>query len=244
MGGLLGDLVGWRAVFLLLGALFLLVGALLMVEARSPRVPPPVLSASISPTALLRGYALLFGRFWPRVVLATVFVEGFLFYGAFTYVGAYLRHEFRVDYAIVGLLLGCFGIGGAIYALSVRRLMARLGEHGLALGGGAVSSLGFLAVAWGPLALVAPAIAVLGLGLYMLHATLQTNATQMAPEARGLAVSTFANALFLGQAAGVWLAGMAVDRVGFAPVFAAMGVALLGLGAAFGHLLARRPAPA
>jgi YNFM family putative membrane transporter len=244
MGGVLGDLVGWRAVFLLLGALFLLVGALLMVEARSPRVPPPVLSASISPTALLRGYALLFGRFWPRVVLATVFVEGFLFYGAFTYVGAYLRHEFRADYAIVGLLLGCFGIGGAIYALSVRRLMARLGEHGLALGGGAVSSLGFLAVAWGPLALVAPAIAVLGLGLYMLHATLQTNATQMAPEARGLAVSTFANALFLGQAAGVWLAGMAVDRVGFAPVFAAMGVALLGLGAAFGHLLARRPAPA
>ena len=37
-----------------------------------------------------------------------------------------------------------------------------------------------------------PAIALIGLGFYMLHNTLQTNATQMAPEARGLAVSLFA----------------------------------------------------
>jgi YNFM family putative membrane transporter len=243
MGGVLGDLVGWRAVFLLLGGLFLLVGVLLQIEARSPRVPPPVLTGSIRPAALVRGYALLFGRAWARVVLATVFVEGFLFYGAFTFVGAYLRHAFGVDYAVVGLLLGCFGIGGGIYALSVRRLMARLGEHGLALGGGAILMLGFLVVAFGPLALMAPAITALGLGMYMLHATLQTNATQMAPEARGLAVSTFANALFLGQAAGVWLAGTAVDRIGFPPVFAAMGVALMGLGAAFAHRLARRPGP-
>ena len=124
------------------------------------------------------------------------------------------------------------GLGGLLYALSVRQLMARLGEQGLALGGGAVLALAFAIVATGPLALMAPAITALGLGLYMLHATLQTNATQMAPEARGLAVSTFANALFLGQAGGVWLAGSAVDRIGFAPVFAAMGIGLLALGAA------------
>ncbi len=244
IGGVLGELVGWRSVFLLLGALFLLVGLLLMAEERSPRVPPPVLTGSISPAALVRGYTLLFSRPWARVILATVFIEGFLFYGAFTFIGAYLRHRFSVDYATVGLLLGCFGVGGAIYALTVRWLMARLGEHGLALGGGAVLTLGFFAVAWGSLALMAPAITVLGLGMYMLHATLQTNATQMAPEARGLAVSTFANALFLGQAAGVWLAGLAIDRIGFPPVFAAMGAALMGLGAAFAYLLARRPAAA
>jgi YNFM family putative membrane transporter len=242
IGGVLGDFVGWRSVFLLLGALFLLVGFLLMLEARSSRVPPPVLTASISPTALVRGYALLFGRFWARVVLATVFVEGFLFYGAFTFIGAWLRHAFGLDYAFVGLLLGCLGLGGLLYAVSVRRLMGRLGERGLPLIGGALLALAFVTVGAGPLALMAPAITALGLGLYMLHATLQTNATQMAPEARGLAVSTFANALFMGQAAGVWLAGIAIDRIGFPPVFAAMGVALMGLGAAFAHLLGRRPA--
>ena len=170
-----------------------------------------------------------------------MFVEGFLFYGAFTFIGAWLRARFGLDYAMIGVVLGCFGLGGLVYALTVRRLMDRLGERGLALGGGAILTLGFLAVAWGSLALMAPAIAALGLGMYMLHATLQTNATQMAPEARGLAVSTFANALFLGQAAGVWLAGLAVDRIGFPPVFAVMGVALAGLGR--GLCASARPPP-
>ncbi len=244
IGGVLGDLVGWRSVFLLLGGLFLLVGLLLMAETRSSRLPRPVLTTSISPAALIRGYQLLLGRPWARVVLATVFVEGFLFYGAFTFIGAYLRARFGLDYALVGLVLGCFGLGGLIYALTVRRLMDGLGERGLALGGGAILTLGFFAVAWGSLAVMAPAMTALGLGMYMLHATLQTNATQMAPEARGLAVSTFANALFLGQAGGVWLAGAAVDRFGFAPVFAAMGIALMALGIVFARLLGRRPAAA
>jgi predicted MFS family arabinose efflux permease len=242
LGGLVGELVGWRAVFLLLGVLFLLVGLMLVVELRSSRLPAPVLTGSISPAAVVRGYGLLFGRPWARIVLATVFVEGFLFYGAFTFIGAWLHVRFGLGYAMIGLVLGCFGVGGLVYALTVRRLMARLGERGLALGGGAILTLGFLAVAWGSLALVAPAIAALGLGMYMLHATLQTNATQMAPEARGLAVSTFANALFLGQAAGVWLAGLAIDRTGFEPVFVALGVGLMLLGTVFAALLGRRPA--
>ena len=240
LGGVVGGLVGWRAVFLLLGLLFLLVGLLLLLELRAPRVPTPLLTGSISPAALARGYALLFGRSWARIVLATVFVEGLLFYGAFTFIGAYLRERFGLDYALVGLVLGCFGLGGLVYALTVRRLMDRLGERGLALGGGAILTLGYLAIAWGSLAVMAPAIAALGLGMYMLHATLQTNATQMAPEARGLAVSTFANALFLGQAVGIWLAGLAVDRIGFPPVFVVLGSGLLLLGAIFAALLARR----
>jgi MFS transporter, YNFM family, putative membrane transport protein len=243
MGGLIGELVGWRAVFWLLGLLFLLVGVLLTVELRSYRVPAPLLTPSISPAAVLRGYALLFGRPWARIVLATVFVEGFLFYGAFTFIGAWLHDRFGLDYAMVGVVLGCFGLGGLVYALTVRRLMDLLGERGLALGGGAILTVGFFAVAWGSLALQAPAMAALGLGMYMLHATLQTNATQMAPEARGLAVSTFANALFLGQAAGVWFAGLLVDRFGFPPVFVVAGAALSLLGVTFARLLDRRTTP-
>ncbi len=100
------------------------------------------------------------------------------------------------------------------------------------------------AVALGPLWLMAPAIMLLGLGLYMLHNTLQTNATQMAPEARGLAVSTFANALFLGQAIGIWLAGLVVDRFGFALVFLAAAGGLALLGAGFAGRLQRRPVQA
>jgi predicted MFS family arabinose efflux permease len=134
------------------------------------------------------------------------------------------------------------GLGGLLYALTVRQLVRRLGEHGLALGGGVVIAVAFLAVALGSLWLIAPAIALLGLGLYMLHNTLQTHATQMAPEARGLAVSTFANVLFIGQAGGIWLSGLIIDRIGYPPVFIAAGAALLAVGGAFSLLLRQRTA--
>ena len=66
----------------------------------------------------------------------------------------------------------------------------------------------------------------------------------MAPEARGLAVSTFANVLFMGQAAGIWLSGWVIDRVGFSPVFIAAGVALLVIGVVFAAMLGNRPGTA
>jgi predicted MFS family arabinose efflux permease len=244
LGGVLGQMVGWRVVFLLLGAVFLVIGALLLVEVRSTRVPPPILTSSISLQSLLRGYAVLLRRPWARIVLATVCAEAFLFYGAFTFVGAYLHAIFDLDYATVGILLGFMGLGGLLYALCVRRLMHALGERGLAFWGGLAIAAAFAVVALGSLSVMAPAIALLGLGLHMLHNTLQTNATQMAPEGRGLAVSTFANVLFMGQAAGVWLSGLVIDRIGFAPVFVAAGAALLAVGAAFALMLARRPATA
>jgi predicted MFS family arabinose efflux permease len=183
---------------------------------------------------------VLLRRPWARIVLVTVCAEAFLFYGAFTYVGAYLHTGFDLDYATVGVLLGFMGLGGLLYALTVRRLVHALGERGLALCGGIALACAFVVVATGSLSAMAPAIALLGLGLFMLHNTLQTNATQMTPEARGLAVSTFANVLFMGQAAGVWLSGQVIDRIGFAPVFVAAGAALLVVGVAFALMLDRR----
>jgi predicted MFS family arabinose efflux permease len=243
-GGVLGDLFGWRSVFFLLGGVFLLVGSLLVVELRSGRVPPPLLSDAIGPAAIIEAYLVLLRRPWARVILVTVSIEGFLFYGAFTFVGAYLHARFGLDYALVGLLLGCFGVGGLLYALTVRHLLRTLGERGLALFGGLTSTFAFFMVALGGLPAMAPAIALLGLGIHMLHNTLQTHATQMAPGARGLAVSTFANVLFVGQAAGVWLCSLLIDDIGFAPVFIVLGIALAVLGAAFAQMLGRRPATA
>jgi predicted MFS family arabinose efflux permease len=75
----------------------------------------------------------------------------------------------------------------------------------------------------------------------MLHNTLQTNATQMAPEARGPAVSCFATAFFLGQSVGVSLAAPAFDYAGAVPLFIGAGLVLLLLGAAFRFALARKP---
>ena len=65
----------------------------------------------------------------------------------------------------------------------------------------------FAAMALAPTAEVEFAAIVLsGVSFYMFHNTLQTNGTQMAPEARGAGMALFALCLFLGQAIGVPIA--------------------------------------
>jgi predicted MFS family arabinose efflux permease len=243
-GGVFGDTVGWRGVFVLLGLLYLLVGLLLVVELRSTRLPPPLLGPAGSPGQLAAGFIRLLGRRWPRTVLLTVFIEGMLFFGAFAFVGATLNHAYGFGYTRVGLYLAAFGVGGLAFAATVRTLVDRLKERGLALVGGALIGASFLVLALTPPSLLLPlVIFLLGLGFYMLHNTLQTNATQMAPEARGLAVSTFASCFFLGQAVGAWLAGIVVDQAGFSPLFTIAGPAVLLTALLFARALQRRPVP-
>ena len=243
VGGVVGDLFGWRAVFLVLAVLFLVPALLLWTELRGGNLPPPVLGAPARPGQLAIAYLRLLRHRWARTVLLTVFAEGLLFFGAFAYAGAALHLRFGLPYAAIGALLATFGLGGLAYALNARRLVARLGERGLARAGGACIALGFVWLGLAPTApLAAPAIIVLGLGFYMLHNTLQTNATQMAPEARGLAVSTFASCFFVGQGVGAWGAGLVIDRAGPGPLFLTAAPALLLLALAFARRLDRRPA--
>ena len=62
-------------------------------------------------------------------------------------------------------------------------------------------TLSFLALAFAPVWWISfAAIAVIGLGFYMVHNTLQINATQMAPKARATAIGIFSSAIYLGQA--------------------------------------------
>jgi predicted MFS family arabinose efflux permease len=149
-----------------------------------------------------------------------VFVEGAIFFGGLTYVSAHLHTVFGLSFSLIGAIVAGFGIGSVLYATGVRRLVGALGERGLIIGGGVVGMLGFLVLAGAPIWQTAPlATIALGFGYYMLHNTLQTNATQMLPEARGTAVAGFSSALFLGQSAGVAVAAPIVNHGGTAPVF-------------------------
>jgi len=79
-----------------------------------------------------------------------------------------------------------------------------------------------------------------GLGFFMFHNTMQINATQMTPAARGTAVSLFASALFLGQSVGVLLAASLVERIGSGAVIALGGGVLTAVGLFFAQALRRR----
>ena len=88
------------------------------------------------------------------------------------------------------------------------------------IAGGAMLALSFLALALAPVWWMSfTAIAVIGLAFYMVHNTLQVNATQMAPTARATAIGIFSSALYVGQGAGVAAAAPIFDRYGAAPIF-------------------------
>jgi MFS transporter, YNFM family, putative membrane transport protein len=240
-GGILGDFFGWRPVFFFLAALFAIATAALLVEFfRNPMTRASHTTASRS-RAFVTDYATVLRSPWARTVIAMGFIENLFMFGAFTYVGADLHLRFGVNFAVVGLFVGAFAIGGLIYSLSVRGLVGRLGQIGLVTGGGALLALTYLTIAFTPQVYFAPfAITGIGLGYYMLHNTLQTNATQMTPEARGTAVAIFSSALYLGQTLGVAINGIVFDHFTAVPVFVIAAVGLLALALWFARTLKQR----
>ena len=230
--GFLGERHGWRAMFYVLAVLYALIAALLRLELRRNPLTRDARAGTGSLVEAFRRMAALTRRPWVRVMLATVFVEGALFSGAAAFVALELHLRFGLGLGASGSIVAVSVVGSLLYASMAGRIVPRLGERGLVLGGGAFLACGFLGLAFAPAAGWAlPCMAALGAGFYMMHNTLQVHATQMAPEARGAALALFACSLFAGQAAGVWLASHAVDAGGAGPVFvaAAVGLALLAL---------------
>jgi len=231
-GGILGDLLGWRTVFFLLAGLFAAAALALVFELVMNPLTRAAGKHDDSPRGFVADYAAVFGNRWARTVLIIAFLEGIMAWGAFTYVGADLHLRFGLSFTYVGLIVGAFAIGGLLYSLSVRRLLHWFGQTGLSAGGGLLLALAYLTLAFSNVWWLAPvAVLAIGLGFYMLHNTLQTNATQMTPEARGTAVSVFSSALYIGQMAGVALGSPVFDRYAGVPLFiaAAIGLAALGL---------------
>lgn len=228
-GGLLGELVGWRGAMLLLGVAHICAGLLLANEMRRLTVGMPVPGRARWREAAMAAGDIL-RRPWARILLSTTFLEGLLMFGAFAYVGAHLHQRFGIGSGLVGITIAAFGIGALLYAMTAGLLVARLGQARLIALGSALLTIGYVVLALTPWLWPAPpAVAIIGLGFYMLHNTLQTEATQLAPEARGLSVSLFAIALFTGQSVGVALAGAVIDRWGAAPVFLGAAAGMLAI---------------
>lgn len=224
LGGTLAQLLGWREVFFVLAAVFFAVGAVvLLVNRGSP-------SAPAARANILRTYAQILANRWVRTVTTAVFLEGAFFFGVFAYAGAYLKGRFQLPYAAVGAVLGSYGLGAFTYSLLVQRLRSAMGERGFVRLAAAMLLAGFTALPLLPVWQAAiPLFAAIGFGFYLLHNTLQTRATEMAPQARGMAVSVFALSLFVGQSSGVPASGLLINAVGYGWAFAAAGVLLAAL---------------
>jgi MFS transporter, YNFM family, putative membrane transport protein len=123
----------------------------------------------------------------------------------------------------------------------VQQLVNLFGQPGLAAFGGGLLGLAYATLAISTTWWLAPiAVTAIGLGFYALHNTMQTNATQMTPQARGTAVGIFSSAIYLGQMVGVAAGAVVFDRFSAVPLFAVTAIALPALGWWFARRLRGR----
>ncbi len=221
-GGWFAEHLSWRWSFVCIAVLYAGVSALLAIDLW--RNPMHRRLAGEAPSKK-RVHALMLLRDpWVRIMIVSVFIEAMLAFGAMGFIPLHLHRSLGLDLAASGLLVTVSAIGGLIYAASAGRMVRHLGERGLVRYGGIGYGIGMVALALVPSTPVAVvALLVMGLGIYVMHGTLQVHATQMAPDARGAGVSTFAFFLFAGQSLGVWLGSLVVDRAGTMPILVVAG---------------------
>ena len=237
-GGFAADTVGWRGAFVLLSVMFGLAAVLLLRRLR--RQAKSVSSAAPGLWAAFRLTGQLLGTPRVRWVMSVTATEGALVFGAMAFMPTHLHQQFGLSVVAAGSVMMLYGLGGLLYSQMARRWLAWLGERGLVRTGVAMVAIGLLVLAWGSgVWLGMLACLMSGLGFYMLHNTLQVQATQMAPAARGTAVTLFACSLFFGQSTGVLLMAQSVDMGWLPYAFTGVAVGVLLLGAVIYRLVGR-----
>ncbi|MCX7177325.1 MAG: MFS transporter [Proteobacteria bacterium] len=241
VGGLFADTIGWRWAFVFLAAIYCVVGLLLLralkrLQQRGTLADP----GAADQAGTLARITMILGSAKARGILMTVFIEAMAAFGVMAFIPAYLHERFGISLFHAGSVVAVFGAGGLLYTSFARRWVRALGEARLALVGGALLGIAYLMLSLGDTWFWAVAACLLaGLGFYQLHNTLQTQATQMAPAARGTAVSLFASCFFLAQAVGVSLGAWVIERYGAPWLFASSALILPLLGWRFSRRLAR-----
>jgi predicted MFS family arabinose efflux permease len=240
LAGVVGDLLGWRGVFFVITGLGVLaLGVAIVTLREAARVKP----AGLSLSGFSAGYGKVFANPRAKVCFSAVFVEGIVVFGLFPFVALLLLAAGEPRASIAGLVIAGFSGGGVIYALLVPRLVARWRPEQMMIGGGVIAAFSLAIVsfdfAW-PVQLAA--FTLLGFGFYTLHASIQVQATELSPEARGAAMSMHSFFFFVGHASGPVLYGLGFMQLGSALTIALAALVVMGVGFACARLLRERPA--
>ncbi len=245
LGGISADYLDWRFPFFLISGSFAVTGLYLVRINRGLPAYAKVLhkAKGHAVARMVTEFRRVLEVVWARKVLGTVVIEGALVYGALAFVPTHLHTLYGLSLASAGVLVMSFGLGGFVFAVRSRSMVKQLGEVGLVRYGALAMALTMVVIAYSPVWWTAiPACFVFGLGFYMMHNTLQINATQMAPERRGAAVAAFASCFFLGQSAGVAMGGALLASIGSVHLLAAAGFGVLVIGERFARLRAAKRA--
>jgi predicted MFS family arabinose efflux permease len=240
LAGVVGDLSGWRAVFVVVGLLGLIVTVAALIGFRKvPKETP----AGFDLAVVGPNYRAIFANPNAKICFGAVFVESLLVFGIFPYMAAILAEAGETRASIAGFVLAGFGIGAVVYTVMVRFLLGTLGERRLMLGGGLIMAAFLLVLTLRlPWPLEFANFVMLGFGFYWLHGSIQVYATELAPQARGSAMALHSMAFFLGQAAGPIVYGAGFATVGKTPLLIGGAVMMALVGYVCSLKLRRAPA--
>ena len=231
--GVIGDLIGWRGVFVVTGSICLLTLIVAVPALRGMNQK----AGRFDLSTLLPNYRAIFSNPLAKYCFGAVFVEAIFMYGVFPYMAVMLSREGETRASIAGLVIAGFAIGGITYTFVVSRLLSLLGERRLMASGGMVIAFCLCVIALrAPWQLEFLNFMLLGFGFYMLHGCIHVYVTELAPQARGTAMSAHTAFFFLGQAIGPVVYGIGLDTVGLVPVllFGAVALAITGWVCALG----------
>ena len=160
-----------------------------------------------------------------------VFLGGATVFGIFPLVGTVLAGRLGTGPFEAGMVLAGFGVGGVLFGIAIRLLLARLGMTRLAFLGAVAAGASMAAFALPlPWQACAALFVVLGFAYYMTHSTLQVQVSELSRDASGSAMSIFALSMFSAQGIGPILYGLALARFPAETVIAVAGLAIAAIG--------------
>lgn len=232
LAGLLAPWLGWRGVLGLCGLVAL---AAALATALAPPAGGSEPRSRFDPGRALRRYRALLRMPAARLLFFAVMAEGVLVFGTFPWFAPILQARGLGGTVEAGLAVAAFGCGGILYAGVAGPLLARLGQSRMVVLGGGLAALALLGFAFAAVAtLFIAAGLLLGLGFYMVHNSIQTRVTELAPEARGSAVALHAFHFYIGQSLGPVLVGLAGGAFGMPAALALAAAGMLALAVRLG----------
>ena len=228
LGGIICDLVGWRAAFVCFGIL----GALAWLGAmrlREPGSSSSALAEPFRPAEFLSNAArIFFGN--GRAVYITACSTGIIFLGVYGFMGTFLAEKCGLASTQAGLLMMFYGlaclaggsVSGRIGAVRGSRGVIAVGEtSGIA----ACALLGVSALTGSWIAALGAA-ACLGFGYILVQPTLVTLSMDIDPKHSGLCTGLIGLGVFAGGGVGSVVGGALIGAGGYLVLWIAAGIAL------------------
>ena len=212
LAGVVSDIAGWRAVFLVVGGFGAAAFVNAMINLRhAARAHTP----NYDVRAALAGYKAIFANPRAKFCFLAVFFEGIAIFGLFPFVALLLLASGEARASIAGLVIAGFSIGGIIYSFGVKLVLGRWRRFHLMAAGGAIATAAMVVIAldlsW---QFQLAAFGLLGLGFYTLHASIQVEVTELSATARGAATALHSMFFFIGQATGPVFYGFGFSHLG------------------------------